>query len=65
MAEINQLFHSDLKFPDTFLTFHDFRKIQIPFFNSSTEDILLPANFEIATLDMIDEMTGIYQQNVT
>jgi hypothetical protein len=65
MAEINQLLHPDLKSPDTLLTFHDFQKIQIPFFNSSTEDILLPVNFEIATLDIIDEITHIYQLNVT
>jgi hypothetical protein len=54
-----------LKTPDTLLTFHDFKKNQIPFFNSSTEDILLPTNFELATLDILDEFTDIFQLNVT
>jgi len=61
MAEINTVLHTNLRTPDTLLTFHDFQKIQIPFFNSSTEDILLPANFEIATLDILDEFIDIYQ----
>jgi hypothetical protein len=42
-----------------------FKKNQIPFFSFSTEDVLLPANFEIATLDILDEMTDIYHLNVT
>ncbi len=54
-----------MKTPDTLLTFHDFKKNQIPFFNSSTEDILLPTNFELATLDILDEFTDIFQLNVT
>ncbi len=29
------------------------------------EDILLPANFEVATLDILDEFTDIFQLNVT
>jgi hypothetical protein len=65
MAEINRILHTHLKSPDTLLTFHDFQKIQIPFFNSSTDDILLPANFEVPTPDILDKMTDIYQLNVT
>jgi hypothetical protein len=65
MAEVNTVLHSDLKTSDTPLTFHDFQNIQIPFFNSSTEDILLPANFDLATLDILDEFTDIFQLNVT
>ncbi len=65
MAEVNTVLHSDLKTPNTLLTFHHFQKIQIPFFNSSTEDILLPANFEIATLDILDKVNDIFQLNVT
>jgi hypothetical protein len=65
MAEVNTVLHSDLKTPDTLLTFHDFQNIQIPLFNSSMEDILLPANFDLATLNILDEFTDIYQLNVT
>jgi hypothetical protein len=65
MAEVNTILHSDLKTPDTLLTFHDFQNIQIPLFNSSTEDILLPANFDLATLNILDKFTDIYQLNVT
>ena len=65
MAEVNTVLHSHLKTPDTLLTFHDFQNIQIPLFNSSTEDILLPANFDLATLNILDEFTDIYQLNVT
>ena len=64
MAEINQLLHLNLKSPDALLTFYDFQKIQIPFFNLSTEDILLPQNFSIATLHILDEITDVYQLNV-
>ena len=56
---------SYLKTPDTLLTFYDFQNIQIPFFNSSSEDIQLPANLEIATLDILDEFTDIFHLNVT
>jgi len=49
MAEVNTVLHSNLKTPDTLLTFYDFQNIQIPLFNSSTEDILLPANSDLAT----------------
>jgi hypothetical protein len=65
MAEVNTVLHTNLKTPDTLLTFHDFQKIQFAFFNSSTEDMLLPANFEIATLDILDKFTDIYELNVT
>jgi hypothetical protein len=65
MAAVNTVLHSHLKTPDTLLTFYDFQNIQIPFFNSSSEDIQLPANFELATLDILDEFTDIYHLNVT
>jgi hypothetical protein len=65
MAEVNTILHSDLKTPDTLLTFHNFQNIQILLSNSSTEDILLPANFDLATLDILDELTDIFQLNVT
>jgi hypothetical protein len=65
MAEVNTVLHSDLKTPDTLLTFHNFQNIQILLSNSSTEDILLPANFDLATLDILDELTDIFQLNVT
>jgi len=65
MAEVNTVLHSDLKTPDTLVTFHNFQKIQIPLFNSSTEDILHPTNFDLATLDILDELTDIFQLNVT
>ena len=65
MAEVNTVLHSHLKTPDTLLTFYDFQNIQIPFFNSSSEDIQLPANLEIATLDILDEFTDIFHLNVT
>jgi len=65
MAEVNTVLHSYLKTPDTLLTFYDFQNIQIPFFNSSSEDIQLPANLEIATLDILDEFTDIFHLNVT
>ncbi len=60
MAEVNSVLHSYLKTPDTLLSFYDFQKIQIPFFNTSTEDILLPANIELSTLDILDEFTNVY-----
>jgi hypothetical protein len=65
MAEVNTVLHSDLKTPDTLVTFHNFQKIQIPLLNSSTEDILHPTNFDLATLDILDELTDIFQLNVT
>ncbi len=65
MAEVNTVLHSNLKTPDTLLTFYDFQNIQIPLFNSSTEDILLPANSDLAMLNILDEFTDIYQLNVT
>ncbi len=65
MAEVNTVLHSDLKTPDTLVTFHNFQKIQILLFNSSTEDILHPTNFDLATLDILDELTDIFQLNVT
>jgi hypothetical protein len=65
MAEINQILHPNLKSLDALLTFYDMQKIQIPFFNLSTEDILLPQNFPITTLDILDEITDVYQLNVT
>jgi hypothetical protein len=65
MAAVNTILHSDLKTPDTLLTFHEFQNIQIPFFNTSTEDIQLPANFDVATLDILDEFTDIFHLNVT
>jgi len=61
MAEVNTVLHSDLKTPDTLVTFHNFQKIQIPLLNSSTEDILHPTNFDLATLDILDELTDIFQ----
>ncbi len=64
MAEVNTVLHSDLKTLDTLLTFHSFQNIQILLSNSSTEDILLPANFDLATLDILDELTDIFQLNV-
>jgi hypothetical protein len=65
MAEINQLLHPNLKCLDALLTFYDIQKIQIPFFNLSTVDILLPQNFPIATLDILDKIIDVYQLNVT
>ena len=65
MAEVNSVLHSNLKTPDTLLSFYDFQKIQIPFFNLSTVDILLLQNFPIATLDILDEIIDVYQLNVT
>ncbi len=65
MAAVNTVLHSNLKTPDTLLTFYDFQNIQIPFFNSSLEDILLPANFDLATLEILHEFTDIYHLNVT
>jgi hypothetical protein len=42
-----------------------FQNIQIPFFNSLSEDILFPANFDLATLEILDKFTDIYHLNVT
>ncbi len=65
MAEVNTVLHSYLKTPDTLLTFHNFQNIQILLSNSSTEDILPFANFDLATLDILDKLTDIFQLNVT
>jgi hypothetical protein len=65
MADINNVLQPNLKSPDTLLTFHNFQNIQIPIFNTSTEDIMLPANSRMVTINILDEITEIFQLNVS
>jgi hypothetical protein len=65
MAEINSVFQTNLKSPDTLLTFHDFQNIQIPIFNSSSKDIFLPGNSQMATISILYKISDIYHINVT
>jgi hypothetical protein len=64
MAEINSVLFPNLKSPDTILTFHVFHNIQIPIFNASMEDIMLPTNFQTANISILDDITDIYHLNI-
>jgi hypothetical protein len=64
MAKINSMLQTNLKSPDTLLLFYDFNDIQIPIFNSSSEDILIPANSQMPTISILDEITDIYHLNI-
>jgi hypothetical protein len=64
MVEINSVLLPNLKSLDTLFTFHVFQNIQIPIFNTSMEDIMLPTNSQIANICIFDDITDIYHLNI-